>query len=36
MIDSLAHNAALRRPLGLSLPAAKEEVLRAILAYLRG
>jgi len=36
MIDSLAHSAALRRPHGLSLPAAKEEAVRAVLAYLRG
>jgi Tetracyclin repressor-like, C-terminal domain len=36
MIDSLAHSAALRRPPGLSLPTAKEEAVRAILAYLKG
>jgi len=34
MIDSLAHSAALRRPQGLPLIAAKEEAVRAILAYL--
>ena len=36
MIDSLAHSAALRRPPGLSLSAAKEEAVRVVLAYLRG
>jgi len=36
MIDSLAHSAALRRPAGLSLSAAKEESVRAVLTYLRG
>jgi Tetracyclin repressor-like, C-terminal domain len=35
MIDSLAHAALLRRPRGVSLSAAKEEAVRAILAYLR-
>jgi AcrR family transcriptional regulator len=35
MIDSLAHGAVLRRPPRLSLAAAKEETVRAILAYLR-
>jgi len=34
MIDSLAHSAALRRPQGIPLVAAKEEAVRAILAYL--
>lgn len=36
IIDSLAHSTALRRPPGLSLPTAKEEASRAILAYLKG
>jgi AcrR family transcriptional regulator len=35
MVDSLAHGAVLRRPPRLSLAAAKEEAVRAILAYLR-
>jgi AcrR family transcriptional regulator len=35
MIDALCHAAALRRPPRLSLVAAKEEVVRAILAYCR-
>jgi AcrR family transcriptional regulator len=35
MVDSLAHGAVLRRPRGLSLKAAKEEAVRAVLAYLR-
>jgi AcrR family transcriptional regulator len=35
MIDSLSHGAVLRRPPRLSLAAAKEEAVRAILAYLR-
>jgi AcrR family transcriptional regulator len=35
MVDSLSHGAVLRRPANLSLEAAKEEALRAILAYLR-
>ncbi len=35
MIDSLSHGAALRRPRGVSLAAAKEEAVRAVLAYLR-
>jgi AcrR family transcriptional regulator len=35
MIDSLAHAAALSRPPGLSLDAAKKETVRAVLAYLR-
>ena len=34
MVDSLAHGAVLRRPRGLSLRAAKEEAVRAVLAYL--
>jgi len=36
MIEALTHGAVLRRPPGLSLGAAKEEAVRAILAYLRG
>jgi AcrR family transcriptional regulator len=35
MIDALAHAAALHRPPRLSLAAAKEEAVRAVLAYLR-
>jgi AcrR family transcriptional regulator len=35
MVDSLSHGTVLRRPSSLSLAAAKEEALRAILAYLR-
>jgi AcrR family transcriptional regulator len=35
IVDSLAHGAVLRRPRGLSLKAAKEEAVRAVLAYLR-
>jgi AcrR family transcriptional regulator len=35
MVDSLSHGAVLRRPQGVSLTAAKEEALRAVLAYLR-
>jgi AcrR family transcriptional regulator len=34
MVDSLSHAVVLRRPLGLSLVAAKEEAVRAVLAYL--
>ncbi len=34
MVNSLAHGAVLRRPRGLSLRAAKEEAVRAVLAYL--
>lgn len=34
MVESLAHGVVLRRPLGLSLAAAKEEAVRAVLAYL--
>src|SRR5262245_1365993 len=33
MVDALSHGAALRRPQRLSLAAAKEEAVRAILAY---
>jgi AcrR family transcriptional regulator len=35
MVDALAHAVILRRPSGLSLSAAKEEAVRAVLAYLR-
>ncbi len=35
MVEALAHGAVLRRPLRLSLAAAKEEAVRAILAYVR-
>lgn len=34
MVEALAHGAALRRPAGISLTEAKEEAVRAILAYL--
>jgi AcrR family transcriptional regulator len=34
MVDALAHGAVLRRPAGISLAAAKEEAVRAVLAYL--
>jgi len=34
MVESLAHGAVLRRPPGLSLTAAKEEAVLAVLAYL--
>jgi AcrR family transcriptional regulator len=34
MVESLSHAAALRRPRGLSLADAKEEAVRAVLAYL--
>jgi len=34
MVDSLAHGVVLRRPRGLSLKAAREEAVRAVLAYL--
>jgi AcrR family transcriptional regulator len=34
MIDALSHGAVLRRPARLSLAAAKEEAVRAVLAYL--
>jgi hypothetical protein len=36
MIDALSHGAVLRRPEGLSVAAAKEEAVRAVLAYLHG
>jgi AcrR family transcriptional regulator len=35
MVESLSHGAVLRRPRGLSLAAAKQEAVRAVLAYLR-
>jgi AcrR family transcriptional regulator len=35
LVDSLSHGAMFRRPQSVSLPAAKEEAVRAILAYLR-
>jgi len=35
MVEALSHGAVLRRPAGLSLEEAKEEVVRAVLAYLR-
>jgi AcrR family transcriptional regulator len=35
MVDFLSHGAVLRRPPGLSLADAKEEAVRAVLAYLR-
>lgn len=34
MVESLSHGAILRRPPGLSLEEAKEEIVRAVLAYL--
>lgn len=34
MVDSLSHAAVLRRPSRLSLAAAKDEAVRAVLAYL--
>lgn len=34
MVEALSHGAVLRRPPGMSLAAAKEEVVRAVLAYL--
>lgn len=35
MIESLSHGAVIRRPPSLSLRAAKEEAVRAVMAYLR-
>jgi len=35
MVEALSHGAVLRRPAGLSIEDAKEEVVRAVLAYLR-
>jgi AcrR family transcriptional regulator len=34
MVDALSHGAVLRRPPGLSLAEAKEEAVKAVLAYL--
>lgn len=34
MVEALSHGAVLRRPAGVSLAAAKEEAVRAVLAYL--
>ena len=36
MMDALAHGAALRRPAGVSVAAAKEEAVRAVVGYLTG
>src|SRR3984885_15239792 len=35
MVEALSHGAVLRRPATLSLAEAKEEVVKAVLAYLR-
>jgi len=35
MVEALSHGAVVRRPAGMSLKDAKEEAVRAILAYLR-
>jgi hypothetical protein len=35
MVEALSHGAVLHRPPRLSLAAAKEEAVRAVLAYLR-
>jgi AcrR family transcriptional regulator len=35
MVEALSHGAVLRRPAGVSLAAAKEEAVLAVLAYLR-
>jgi AcrR family transcriptional regulator len=35
LVESLSHGAVLRRPKAVSLLAAKEEAVRAVLAYLR-
>ena len=35
MVDALSHGAVLRRPPGVSLREAKEETVRAVMAYLR-
>jgi AcrR family transcriptional regulator len=35
MVEALSHGAAYRRPSGLSLSAAKEESVQAVLSYLR-
>jgi len=34
MVEALSHGAVLRRPAGISLATAKEEAVRAVLAYL--
>jgi AcrR family transcriptional regulator len=34
MVEALSHGAVLRRPAGMSLATAKEEAVRAVLAYL--
>jgi hypothetical protein len=34
MVESLSHGAVLRRPARMSLAAAKEEAVRAVLAYV--
>lgn len=34
MVEALSHGAVLRRPVGMSLAEAKEEAVRAVLAYL--
>jgi AcrR family transcriptional regulator len=34
MVEALSHGAVLRRPLSMSLAAAKEEAVQAVLAYL--
>jgi AcrR family transcriptional regulator len=34
LVDALSHGAALRRPAGVSLKEAKEEAVRAVVAYL--
>jgi AcrR family transcriptional regulator len=36
MVDSLSHAAALRRPAGIPLAAAKAEIARAVLAFVHG
>jgi AcrR family transcriptional regulator len=35
LVESLSHGAVLRRPSGVSLAEAKEEAVRAVMAYLR-
>jgi AcrR family transcriptional regulator len=36
MVDSLCHGALFRRPAAITLPEAKAEVVRAVMAYLQG
>ena len=36
MVDALSHGVVLRRPPGVSLKEAKEETVRAVMAYLKG